>query len=73
MVLGRVNIWHKIKNKKITPFQEMMLNAAKTVKGLKLSCEANIVSIFFCKPDLMYDYTLKLDDLLRILGKCIGK
>ena len=50
------------KNKKITPFQEMMLNAAKTVKEFKLSCEANIVSIFFCKPDLMYDYTLKLDD-----------
>lgn len=49
-------------NRKITPFQEMMLNAAKSVREFKLSCEANIVSIFFCKPELMYDYQLKLDD-----------
>lgn len=52
----------KTNNKKITPLQQMMLDAAKTVKEYKLSCEANIVSIFFCKPDLMYDFQLKLDD-----------
>lgn len=51
------------KSKKPTPFQQVMLEAAKTVKEYKLSCEANIVSIFYCKPDLMYDYQLKLEDL----------
>lgn len=50
------------KKDKLTPFQEVMLQAAKTVKEYKLSCEANIVSIFYCKPDLMYDYQLKLED-----------
>lgn len=50
------------KKDKITPFQQVMLEAAKTVKEYKLSCEANIVSIFYCKPDLMYDYQLKLED-----------
>ena len=42
--------------KKTTPFQEELIKAAKTVKEYKLACEANIVSIFFKKPDLMYDY-----------------
>lgn len=50
------------KKDKITPFQQVMLDAAKTVRDYKLSCEANIVSIFYCKPDLMYDYQLKLED-----------
>lgn len=49
-------------DKKITPLQTMMLDAAKKVKEYKLICEANIVAIFFCKPDLMYDYPLKLED-----------
>lgn len=48
--------------KKTTPFQEELIKAAKTVKEYKLACEANIVSIFFKKPDLMYDYQLKLED-----------
>lgn len=48
--------------KKPTPFQEELIKAAKTVKEYKLACEANIVSIFYKKPDLMYDYQLKLED-----------
>ena len=48
--------------KKTTPFQEELIKAAKTVKEYKLACEANIVSIFFKKPNLMYDYQLKLED-----------
>ena len=48
--------------KKPTPFQEELIKAAKTVKEYKLSCEANIVSIFYKKPDLLYDYQLKLED-----------
>ena len=48
--------------KKPTPFQEELIKAAKTVKEYKLACEANIVSIFYKKSDLMYDYQLKLED-----------
>ena len=48
--------------KKPTPFQEELIKAAKTVKEYKLACEANIVSIFYKKPDLLYDYQLKLED-----------
>lgn len=49
-------------SQKITPYQEELLKAAKRVKEYKLACEANIVSIYYKKPDLMYDYQLKLDD-----------
>lgn len=48
--------------KKPTPFQGELIKAAKTVKEYKLACEANIVSIFYKKPDLLYDYQLKLED-----------
>lgn len=48
--------------KKITPFQEEFIKAAKTVKEYKLACEANTVCIIYRKPDLMYDYQLKLED-----------
>ena len=49
-------------SKKLTPYQEELLKAAKTVKEYKLACEANIVSIYYKKPDLMYDFELKLED-----------
>ena len=48
---------------KITPFQEEQLKAAKRVKEYKLSCEANVVSIFYKNPELLYDYDLKLEDI----------
>lgn len=48
--------------KKLTPYQEEKLKCAKQVKGYKIACEANIVSIFYKKPELMYDYQLKLED-----------
>ena len=49
-------------SKKLTPYQEELLKAVKTVKEYKLACEANIVSIYYKKPDLMYDSELKLED-----------
>ena len=49
-------------SKKLTPYQEELLKAEKTVKEYKLACEANIVSIYYKKPDLMYDFELKLED-----------
>ena len=48
--------------KKLTPYQEEILKCAKQVKEYKVACEANIVSIFYKKPELMYDYQLKLED-----------
>lgn len=48
--------------KKLTPYQEEKLKCAKQVKEYKIACEANIVSIFYKKPELMYDYQLKLED-----------
>lgn len=49
-------------SKKLIPYQEELLKAVKTVKEYKLACEANIVSIYYKKPDLMYDFELKLED-----------
>ena len=49
-------------SKKLTPYQDELLKAVKTVKEYKLACEANIVSIYYKKPDLMYDFELKLED-----------
>lgn len=49
-------------SKKLTPYQEELLKAVKTVKEYKLACEANIVSIYYKKPDLMYDFELNLED-----------
>lgn len=48
--------------KKLTSYQEEKLKCAKQVKEYKVACEANIVSIFYKKPELMYDYQLKLED-----------
>lgn len=51
------------KNKNLTPFEEELLKALKSVKEYKLSCEANIVSIFWKKPDYLYSYTnITIDD-----------
>lgn len=52
----------KTKNK-LTPFQQEQIATAKKVKDYKLSCEANIVSIFYKQSDLMFDYEVKLDDI----------
>lgn len=49
-------------SKKLTPYQEELLKAVKTVKEYKLACEANIVSIYYKQPNLMYDFELKLED-----------
>ena len=50
-------------NKKLTPFEEELLKATKKVKEYKLACEANIVSIFYKKSDLLFESTIGLNDL----------
>lgn len=48
--------------KKITAFEEELIKAATKVREYKLACEANIVSIFYREPNIIYDYELKLED-----------
>lgn len=52
----------KKQTKKPTPYEEELIKAAQKVKEYKLACEANIVSIFYKKPELMFDYNLNLTD-----------
>jgi len=49
--------------KEPTPYEAELISAVKKVKEFKLSAEANIVSIFYKNPDLLYAYdNLKLED-----------
>ena len=44
-------------------FQEALQNTLAKLRQFKLSCEANIVAIFWKKPDLLFEYdNLRLDD-----------
>ena len=54
---------------KITPFQEEQLKAAKRVKEYKLSCEANVVSIFYKNPELLYNSKI----FQKMLGESITR
>lgn len=47
----------------LTSFQEEQIKTAKKVQEYKLSCEANIVSIFYKNPDLLFDYDIQLEDI----------
>lgn len=42
--------------KELTPFEQELLKAGKKVKEYKLSCEANVVSIFWKNHELMFSY-----------------
>lgn len=49
--------------KEPSPFEQQLIDAVKKVKEFKLSSEANIVSIFYKNPELLYAYdNLKLED-----------
>lgn len=52
----------KKENKKLTPYQEEVLKAAKQIKEYKVIAEANIVAILYKQPELFFDYTLELED-----------
>ena len=49
-------------SKKLTPYQEEVLKAAKQIKEYKIVAEANIVGALYKNPELFYDYKLKGDD-----------
>ncbi len=42
----------KKENKKLTPYQEEVLKAAKQIKEYKVIAEANIVAILYKQPEL---------------------
>ena len=49
-------------NKKLSPYQEELVKAAKQIKEYKMIAEANIVAILYKQPELYFDYSLTLDD-----------
>ena len=50
------------KNRKITPFEQEMVDTAKQVMEYKMATEANIVAILYKVPDELYNTNLTLDD-----------
>lgn len=54
--------YKKVTAKSLT-FQQELKNTIAKIEQFKLSCEANIVSIFWKNPELLYEYDdLKLED-----------
>jgi hypothetical protein len=52
----------KSKEIKLTPFEQELVETMKKVREFKLHTEANIVSIIYKSPDVIYSYDLKLED-----------
>lgn len=50
------------KKSNITSFQKDLIETIKKIKEYKRNCEANIVSILYKKPDLLYESNLSLDE-----------
>lgn len=50
------------RNKKLTPFEQELVDTAKKVTEFKTAAEANVVSILYKKPDELYNTNLTLDD-----------
>lgn len=50
------------KKQKITPFQEEQSKVLKRIREYKLGDEANVVSMLYKNPELLYDATLTLND-----------
>ena len=49
-------------NAKLTPFEEQNIKALKKISEFSLRCQANIVSIYYKNPDLLYETTLTIKD-----------
>jgi len=58
------------KNKKeLTPFEKETIETAKKILNYKLGAEANIVSILYKSPDLLYSINLTIDDFSNNIWK----
>ena len=58
-----------IANKKLTPFEQELVNTIKSVAEYKLGCEANIVAILYKKPELIYENNLQLNEFNNNIWK----
>lgn len=50
------------KNKKLTPFEQEIVDTAKRVVDYKIAAEANVVAILYKCPDELYNTNLSLED-----------
>lgn len=57
------------KKQKLTPFQQEQIDTAQKILEYKLASEANVVSILYQLPDLLYDISLNLDDFSNNVWK----
>lgn len=55
--------------KKISPFEQELIEVIKTIVEYKTAAEANIVSILFQKPDFILDSNLTLDEFNNNIWK----
>jgi len=56
--------------KEISPYEQLLIDAVKKVKEFKLSAEANITSIFFKNPELIYtNEKLKVEEFSNNIWK----
>lgn len=55
--------------KKITPFQQEIVDTVKKVREYKTATEASVVSILYKKPDELYNVNLNLDDFSENVWK----
>lgn len=52
----------EINKKTLTLFEQEMIDTAKKILEIKLGIEANVVSIIYKKPELLYDTDLQIED-----------
>ena len=57
------------KKRQLTPFQQEQVETAKKIIEYKLAGEANVVSILYQSPDLLYDVSLTLEDFSNNVWK----
>ena len=57
------------KKAKLTPFEEEQRKTIKKIKEYKTNAEANVVSILYQVPDLLYDISLTLSDFSNNVWK----
>ena len=50
------------KGKKLSAFEEELIETVKKINEYKEACEANIVSILYKNPDSIYETNLSLDE-----------
>lgn len=55
--------------KKITPFQQELLDTVKQISEYKLSCEANIVAIIYSQPELVFETDIELSEISNNVWK----